>query len=127
MKKAIFVTLLLIVSVKVYYFFSAEKRIGPEVKAIELAAFDIPQIDDVRLMEVRKKSIAALEGVTACTINHESKIAAITFDPQLINVNMLSAFLTAEFQEEIGLHHYPASDKVCPVHEPGKWFSQLFK
>jgi len=127
MKKALIISLLLIVSVKIYLSIHVEKRVGPEIKPIELAAFDIPELNDEKSIQYKNESIKALKGVTACAINPETKIAAITYDPEILNVDMIKSFLNYEFQEEINEHQYPISDKVCPVHEPGKYFSNLFK
>lgn len=127
MKKALIIAFILIVSVKVYFSLTVEKRVGPEINPIELAAFDIPDLKDEKSIQYKKESIKAIKGVTACAINSETKIAAITYDPKILNVEMIKSFLNYEFQEEIKEHQYPISDKVCPVHEPGKYFSNLFK
>ncbi len=106
------IVVFLIVSV---YILTPAKRIGPAIKPVELAAFYIQDIPTQKEATELRKKVMGAKGVTACAVNTESKIASVTYYPDVTSEKEVQLALELNGVYSVSKHVYPVGDKGCPV------------
>ncbi len=126
MKKKIILSLsVLSIALFGLYYWQAEHRYGPPIKNIHLVAFDVNGISTPNDYDALSFNVTKIQGVTSCSINEQSKIAAITFYPDLLSASELPALIATLGNCSVQLHTY---EKIngCPVNVWRSWAHQLF-
>ena len=126
MKKKLILSLsVLFIALFGLYYWQAEHRNGPPIKNIHLVAFDVKGISNKEEYKALSLNVGKINGVTSCSINEQSKIAAITFYPDLLSDSELPALISSLGNCSVQLHTY---EKIngCPVNVWRSWAHQLF-
>lgn len=126
MKKILIYTLpVFLLAIFGLYYWQAEHRVGPPIKNIHLAAFDVKGITNPEEYKQLSIKISEIEGVTACNVNEQSKIASITFYPDMINEALLQNIISVSGNCKVSKHVY---DEVagCPVNIWRSWAHSIF-
>jgi hypothetical protein len=120
---------MLLIGVTAFFTFRGpEPRIGPQVDEINLSAFSLYDGFSVNDSSLLSGMLTNQAGITASTINRQSKILTITYLPGQTTELAIQELVSASLGRQIQTHKYPKSDKVCPFHEGGSfaWLGRVF-
>lgn len=87
-----------------------------KLKQIHLASFKLKgEMSSAEVADLEKK-VSNMSGVTACSINRGGTIASVTFHPDVVSEETLSATLSNNNQLGITKKEF-ATSGGCPVHQ----------
>jgi len=98
------------------YVLKPAKRVGPEIKPIELAAYDVKGLKSAEQSAALRTKVMKMDGVTACAVNTEAQLASVTFYPDVTDEQKIQLAMNFEGAHATGKHQYPVNVKgECPV------------
>ena len=115
-----------LIALSAFYILKTEERIGPPIKSIEMAVYQLPASISTEQSTLLTNQFADEKGITAITVSDKSKLAAITYYPDVVNKIVIQSKISELLKESVTEHEYPKSNKVCPVHEPMAYIKSLF-
>ena len=96
------------------------------VKPAYFCTFNVPESVDVSSYPVLEAGLKSEKGVSGCSVNPESKLAAIFYHTEETDFQSIKA----AFENKCGLpvteHVFPSSGKGCPYHAVTGWLARYF-
>ena len=120
------ITMICIMIVVTYYMIPA-KRVGPSIKPIELTVYDVKGLKNAEQSALLRAKVMEMQGVTACSVNKDARLASVTYYPDVINESNIQLSMNFDGAYAISKHHYPKDVKGgCPVSGIQAFLDKIF-
>lgn len=127
MKAVKFIVVAVAGSLVAFFLYANLRTVSPseDLKTIQLGVYHIRGLASEQESVSLQKKVAALKGVTACTVRGAT--AGVTYYPDEVGKGELSALLSDNGKHDVVEQAFSSTGKECPVHDWEIRFNQFVR